>query len=70
MNALGNTRGDAAMSVKVYRKNGEVEEVESHEVEVDLPAALVEEYRRITARAKEIEQELLQHVFNQHSAKS
>lgn len=55
--------GEASMSLRVFRKDGTVEELNGEPVEVNLPAALVAEYKAITKRAREIEALLLEHML-------
>lgn len=63
MQGLGVAKGDASLKVKVMRKDGTVEELQGNPVEVNLPEQLVMEYKMITARAREIEQLLLDHML-------
>jgi len=60
---LGNAKGDAALSIKIYRKNGDVEEMQGiGSAQVDLPNNLVEEYKLLTKRIREIESIFLDHM--------
>ena len=50
---------EVSMTGKVFRANGEVEEFEGNTTEVELPKHLVEEYKALSKRMKEIEAEFI-----------
>lgn len=55
MTASAVAPGEATMSLRVIRNNGDVEHHEGEPVKVELPAELVAEYRALTKRMREIE---------------
>lgn len=59
MRAVAEKKGEAVLHVKVYRKDGTVEEHEGTPVEIPVSAQLeaaIKEYQAIVARAKALEQ--------------
>ena len=57
--------GEATMTLRVIRKNGEVEQHEGAPVEIALPVELVTEYRALKKRLSEVESLLLECAMNQ-----
>jgi hypothetical protein len=54
--------GEATMSLRVIRNNGEVEQHQGDPVEIEIPAALVAEYRQAIKTLRDVESRIMQHM--------
>lgn len=60
MDAVSKAKGEVSLSVKLIRQNGTEEQYSGEEIkQVELPQQLVNEYKELTKRIKEIEAEFL-----------
>lgn len=56
---LGFGDAEVDMTVKVYKMDGTVTEMKGNPVSVELPADLVQEYKALTSRLREIEKQFI-----------
>ena len=54
--------GEATMSLRVIRNNGDIEQHEGEPVQVEIPAVLVAEYRQAIKTLRDIESRIMQHM--------